>query len=162
MNTDQSQTTIIANPQLPTIEIVREFAAPVDRVFRAWTDPQVLGQWLATGGTTLNVTNWDLRTGGSWRYVITSSEGQELAAFWGSVHELRSDERLVRTESLEGMGDGAVLETLTFEDLGSGRTRVTSLSLTDTIEGRDAILASGMEHGVVAGYAQLDALLAAS
>ena len=58
------------------------------------------------------------------------------------------------------MPDGVSLETMTFTDLGDGRTRVTSVSVVDTLEGRDAILASGMEVGVYEGYAKLDALLA--
>ena len=58
------------------------------------------------------------------------------------------------------MPDGVCLETVTFEDLGDGRTRATSLSVVDTMESRDGMIASGMEHGVVEGYEKLDALLA--
>ena len=53
------------------------------------------------------------------------------------------------------------LETLTFEDLGNGRTRLVAQSLCDSFEARDAWLRSGMETGVDQGYAKLDALLAA-
>ena len=52
------------------------------------------------------------------------------------------------------------LETATFEDLGDGRSRVTSVSLVGSFEERDAIVASGMETGVVEGYEKLDDLLA--
>ena len=52
------------------------------------------------------------------------------------------------------------LETITFEDLGDGRTRLRTLSLCDSFEGRDAWLRSGMEVGVHEGYAKLDGLLA--
>jgi uncharacterized protein YndB with AHSA1/START domain len=66
----------------------------------------------------------------------------------------------VQTFTYEGVPDGVFLETITFEDLGDGRTRVTTLSVLDTMEGRDAMIASGMEHGVVEGYEKLDTLLA--
>ena len=66
----------------------------------------------------------------------------------------------MQTFTWEGMPDGVSLETMTFTDLGDGRTRVTSVSVVDSLEGRDAILASGMEVGVYEGYAKLDALLA--
>jgi hypothetical protein len=49
---------------------------------------------------------------------------------------------------------------MTFEDLGDGRTRTVGLSVVDSFEGRDAIMASGMEVGVYEGYEKLDALLA--
>jgi uncharacterized protein YndB with AHSA1/START domain len=68
--------------------------------------------------------------------------------------------RLVQTFTWEGYPDGVSLDTATFEDLGDGRTRVTILSLVDTMEGRDMMLASGMDVGINEGYAKLDALLA--
>jgi len=52
------------------------------------------------------------------------------------------------------------LERLTFEDLGGGRTRLTATSLVDSFADRDAMLASGMETGVVEGYERLDEVLA--
>lgn len=67
---------------------------------------------------------------------------------------------MVQTQTYEAIPDGVCLETITFDGLGNGRTRVTGLSLFYTMEGRDGMIASGMEHGVVQGYEQLDALLA--
>jgi len=66
----------------------------------------------------------------------------------------------VQTFTWEGMPDAVALETVTFEDLGDGRTRLHAQALCDSFEGRDAWLRSGMETGVNDGYAKLDALLA--
>jgi uncharacterized protein YndB with AHSA1/START domain len=66
----------------------------------------------------------------------------------------------VQTFTWEGMPDGVSLETMTFEDLGDGRTRTIGLSLVDNLQARDAIMASGMDVGVNEGYEKLDALLA--
>ena len=62
--------------------------------------------------------------------------------------------------TFEGFPDGVALERLVLEDLGDGRTRLTSTSLVDSFEGRDAFVASGMETGVVEGYERLDEVLA--
>ena len=70
-----------------------------------------------------------------------------------------SPDRIVQTFTWEGVPDGVALETLRFEDLGDGRTRLHAQSLCDSFEGRDEWLASGMETGVNDGYAKLDALL---
>jgi uncharacterized protein YndB with AHSA1/START domain len=86
--------------------------------------------------------------------------GKEVAAFYGSFHEVRPTERLVQTFTWEGMPDGVSLETMTFEDLGDGRTRTIGLSVVENLEARDAIMASGMDVGVNEGYEKLDALLA--
>jgi uncharacterized protein YndB with AHSA1/START domain len=165
MSVRTNETTIEADPALPVIRIVREFDAPPERVFRAFTDPELFTRWLGPTTTSVRLDDWDARSGGSYRYTMLRGEGEtatELATFWGSFHEVRSPDRLVQTQSLEGMGDGAILNTLTFTDLGDGRTRLTDHTLVDSFEGRDAILASGMDEGVIAGYRKLDELLAAS
>ena len=156
---DPNGTTIQADPDLPVITIVRDFAAPAERVFRAWTDPDLVVQWMGPNDTEMKIDRWDAVTGGRYRYTAWQG-GEEVAAFYGSFHEVRPNERLVWTFTWEGMPDGVSLETITFTDLGDGRSRVTSVSVVDSLEGRNAILSSGMEVGVYEGYAKLDALLA--
>jgi uncharacterized protein YndB with AHSA1/START domain len=156
----KNQTEIIADPDLPTIRIVREFDAPRQRVFRAWTDPDLVGQWMGPRSTTTRIDKWDCQTGGSYRYV-SIHEGVEYA-FFGAFHEVRPDERLVQTFTYEDMPDGVALETASFEELEGGRTRVTMLSLLESMEARDGMVASGMETGVVEGYEKLDHLLGAT
>jgi uncharacterized protein YndB with AHSA1/START domain len=153
------ETTIEADPNVPTIRIIRDFDAPPDRVFRAWVDPELIVKWLGPKSSDIRIDQWDARTGGSYRYASVQ-DGQEVAAFYGSFHEVRPSERLVQTFTWEGMPDGVSLETMTFEDLGDGRTRTIGLSVVDSFEGRDAIMASGMDVGVNEGYEKLDALLA--
>ncbi|HMI33119.1 MAG TPA: SRPBCC family protein [Propionibacteriaceae bacterium] len=157
--TTTRETTIEADPNLPTIRIIRDFDAPPDRVFNAWVDPELIVQWLGPKSSEIRIDKWDARTGGSYRYASVQ-DGEEVAAFYGSFHEVRPGERLVQTFTWEGMPDGVSLETMTFEDLGDGRTRTIGLSVVDSFEGRDAIMASGMDVGVNEGYEKLDALLA--
>jgi uncharacterized protein YndB with AHSA1/START domain len=152
---------IEADPQLPTVRITREFDAPPEKVFRAWTDPDLVARWLGPRSIGTRIEHWDARTGGSYRYAA-ERDGEEIAAFYGSFHEVRPSERLVQTFTWEGMPDGVSLDTMTFEDLGNGRTRVVGLSVVDSMEARNAIMASGMDVGVQEGYQKLDELLAAS
>ena len=153
------ETTIHADPKLPTITIVRDFDATPDKLFRAYTDPELVARWMGprSVGTTIDL--WDARTGGSYRFANTRG-GEEIARFYGSFHEVRPDSRIVWTFTYEDVPDGVALETITFADLGNGRTRVTSVSVVDSLEARDAALASGMELGVVEGYEKIDEILA--
>ncbi|GAB3437696.1 SRPBCC family protein [Actinophytocola sediminis] len=155
---NEHETTIEADQALPVIRIVREFDAPPARVFAAFTDPELFTRWLGPTTTSVRLDDWQAHSGGSYRYTMLDN-GQELVTFWGSFHEVRSPDRLVQTQSMAGIGDGAVLNTLTFTDLGDGRTRLTDETLCENFAGRDAILASGMAQGVVAGYRKLDELL---
>ena len=157
--TDPRGTTIEADPNLPIITIVREFDAPADQVYRAWTDPDLVVQWLGPASTEMRIDRWDATTGGNYRYTVWR-DGAEVAAFYGSFHEARPGQRLVQTFTWEGMPDGVSLDTMTFTDLDGGRSRVTAVSVVDSLEGRDAMLASGMEVGVQEGYAKLDSVLA--
>ena len=89
--------------------------------------------------------------------ALAADGGEE--AFHGCFHTVRPD-RIVQTFTWEGMPDDVALETLTFEDLGDGRTRLHATSLCDSFEARDAWLRSGMETGVNDGYAAIDRMLA--
>jgi uncharacterized protein YndB with AHSA1/START domain len=152
------ETEIIADPDVPLIRIIREFDAAPVKVFRAHTDPELLVQWLGPRRHEMRVEHHDCRTGGSYRYVHLS-DGNEYG-FHGCFHEVRPAELIVQTFTFEGFPDGVALEKVAFEDLGDGRTRLVATSLVDSFEGRDAVVASGMEEGVREGYERLDELLA--
>jgi uncharacterized protein YndB with AHSA1/START domain len=156
--TSSRQTTITVDPDVPLVRITREFEAPATKVFRAHTDPELFARWNGPRRHEMRVDHYDCRTGGSYRYLLTSN-GNEFG-FHGSFHEVRPSELIVQTFTFEGQPDGVALERLVFEDLGNGRTRLSATSLVDSFAERDAFVASGMEEGVREGYDRLDELLA--
>ncbi|GAA2896509.1 activator of HSP90 ATPase [Actinoplanes cyaneus] len=147
---------IEADKNVPIIRITRDFAGTPEQLLRAHTDPELFAQWCGPDTTTVRIDHWDARNGGSWRY--TAVRGDDEYGFRGCFHEA-GPERIVQTFTFEGQPDSVALETLTFEDLGDGRTRLHAQSLVDSFESRDAWLKSGMETGVNEGYAKLDTLL---
>jgi uncharacterized protein YndB with AHSA1/START domain len=151
-----AETTIEADPRLPIIRLTRDFAATAEQLFRAHTDPGLFVQWTGPNSLETRIDQWDARSGGSFRFV-SSRDGEEYA-FRGCFHEIRPD-RIVQTFTYEGDPDGVALETLWFENLGDGRTRLRVQSLMDSFEGRDAWLKSGMEVGVNEGYTKLEELI---
>ena len=156
--TSTRQTVISVDPEVPLVRITREFDAPPAKVFRAHTDPELVVQWLGPRRHETRIDHYNCHTGGSYRYVQVSN-GNEFG-FKGSFHEVRPGELIVQTFTYDGMPDGVALEKMVFEDLGGGRTRLTSTSLVDSFQDRDAFVASGMEEGVREGYERLDELLA--
>ena len=151
------ETTIEADPKVPVIRMSRDFNGTPEQLFRAHTDPALFAQWVGPSAMQTRVVEWDARSGGSWRFV--STRNSEEYGFRGCFHEVRPD-RIVQTFTFEGQPDGVALETLWFEDLGNGRSRLRTQSLVDSFESRDAWLASGMEAGVNEGYAKLQEMLA--
>jgi len=154
--TTVTEARIEADPTVPVIHITRDFAGTPDQLLRAHTDPELFVRWVGPDSLRSRIDHWDARTGGSWRYVAT--RGDDEYAFRGCFHEVRPG-RIVQTFTWEGMPDGVALETLTFEDLGGGRTRLHASSLCDSFAARDEWLKSGMEVGINEGYAKLDGLL---
>jgi len=157
MTTTAHETEITADPEVPVIRISREFNAPRHKVFRAHVDPELLVRWLGPRDLEMAIDYFDCRTGGAYRYV--HRRGDDEFGFHGSFHEVRPDELIVQTFTYEGVPDGVALERATFEAPEDGRTRLTVTSLVGSFAERDAMLASGMEHGVREGYEKLDELL---
>jgi uncharacterized protein YndB with AHSA1/START domain len=153
MNTAGShyQVAIEADPNVPIIRMTRDFDATPAQLMRAHTDPELFARWVGPHGMETKILDWDATTGGRWRYVA-SRDGEDYG-----FHEVGED-RIVQTFTFDGAPDGVALETLRFEDLGDGRTRLHAQSLVESFEARDEWLASGMETGVEEGYAKLDAL----
>ena len=147
---------IEADPTLPIIRITRDFTATAAQLHRAHTDPELFARWVGPRSLQTRIEVWDARTGGCWRYV-SSRDGAEFG-FHGAFHEVRPD-RIVQTFTFDGEPDGVALQTLRFEDLGDGRTRLHAQSLVDSFEGRDAWLRSGMESGINEGYDTLAELV---
>ena len=158
MTTTTNPVTVNAPEGLPFIEIVREFDAPVEAVFRAHRDPELVKQWLGPRGYEMDIERWDFTSQGGYRYVHRNPEGEEYA-FNGTFHTVRENEFAVQTFEFEGLPDVVAIESMTFEDLGDGRTRLRIHSTYPTVEARDGMVASGMEGGLREGYERLDAVL---
>jgi uncharacterized protein YndB with AHSA1/START domain len=153
-----TKTQIIAAPGMPQILITREFNAPRDLVFRAYTDPELLVQWLGPHGTTMTIDRFEVRDGGTWRYLSRDADGAEFA-FHGVFHGTPSPDGIVQTFEFEGWPGHVSLETATFEER-AGRTLVRLNSVYQSVEDRDQMVESGMEQGINEGYERLDDLLA--
>ena len=156
MSTTTNEATIEADETLPIIRLTRDFRATPEQLLRAHTDADLFARWVGPDGMETRIVEWDARDGGAWRYVA-GRDGEEYA-FRGCFHRIGGDV-IVQTFTYEGEPEGVSLDTMRFEDLGDGRTRLHAQSLVDSFEDRDAWLRSGMEVGVNEGYAKLDRLL---
>jgi len=151
--------TITAPEGVPFIDIERVFDAPVAAVFRAHAEPDLIKQWLGPNGYEMDIERYDFTSGGGYRYVHRNPEGQEFA-FNGVFHVVRENDFAIQTFEFEGFPDVVSIESLTFEDLGGGRTRLRAHAVYPTVEARDGMVASNMEVGVTEGYERLDKVAA--
>lgn len=139
------------------MEFSREFDAPVEALFRAHAEPELVKQWLGPHGLEMDITEWNFTGHGGYRYSHSDEHG--TYSFSGTFHTVRTNEFIVQTFEFEGAPDMVNLEFMWFEDLGGGRSRLRGRSICPNTDARDALLSSGMEGGMTEGYEKLDALL---
>ena len=147
-----SRTATLTLPTDEQILITRDFDAPKELVFKAFTTPDLVRQWWHANRGEMTVAEIDLRAGGKWRYVMVAEDGTEVG-FHGEYREVVPNERLVTTETFEGLPEGvseedaATLNTATLTE-ADGRTTLAILIAAKSKPSRDAIIQSGMEDGL--------------
>jgi len=151
-------THITAPAGTPFIEVVREFDAPRDLVFRASTDPDLVARWLGPRRLSMRIIEFDARTGGSYRYVHTDTDGEEYPSR-GVFHTV-SEALIIQTFEFEDIPVVVSLETRTLDDLGD-RTRLHQNAVFPSVAARDQALESGMRHGITESMDRLGELLGA-
>jgi uncharacterized protein YndB with AHSA1/START domain len=119
MSTNKSKT--VTRPSEKEILITRNFNAPRDQVWKAWTDSQQVPEWWGPRGFTARVTQLDLRPGGTWRYVMIGPDGTEYPSK-GVFQEIVPPERIVTTDEFDEGFPGDTIQgiviTATFADRG--------------------------------------------
>jgi uncharacterized protein YndB with AHSA1/START domain len=153
-----STTQIDAPAGVPFIDITREFDAPRELVFRAYTEPELLVQWLGPRKYKMTIERWDVRDGGTWRFIHSDDQGNAWG-FHGVFHGEQTPDGMLQTFEFEGAPGHVSLEKLTLEE-GDGRTIVRNHAVYQSLEARDAMIDGGMEEGMNDGFDRLDELLA--
>lgn len=156
----KSQTVTTTDMEKLEFTMTRTFDAPRALVYKVMTDPKLVPQWWGPAKHETIVDKMDFKPGGVWRYVQRDPDGQEFA-FRGEYREVVPNERIVQTFEFEPMPGHIIVETITFEDV-DGRTKMTSVSKSNSREEIEGMIASGMESGAIETWDRLEALVAKS
>jgi uncharacterized protein YndB with AHSA1/START domain len=146
----------VTTPSDREILMTRVFDAPRRLVFDAFTKPELIKRWLGPRGFTLPVCEVDLKVGGKYRYVSEAPDGSRLG-WGGTFREIVPLERIVHTESFDDYPGEALITAVWTES--SGKTTMNMTMLLESKEIRDAIIATGMEHGAAESYDRLNEML---
>ncbi len=148
---------ISAPPGIAEITVSHTFDAPIDVVFKTWTDPRLIPQWWGPARVVNTVDYMEVRSGGMWRIVQREASGQQHA-FHGVYHAVEAPRRIVSTFEYEGAPGQVSLDTATFE-AQDGHTRYTGRSTFQSVADRDAMWAAGCEAGITETMQRFEALL---
>lgn len=150
------------------VVVTRAFAAPRERVWRAYTEPALMQRWLlGPPGWSMPVCEMDVRPGGAFRWWWRSDEDGSGFGFHGEFLEVARPSLLRHTEHFDvgdtgfDMGGDPAVITVRFDEAGGTTTVVTRIDYV-TRATRDAALATGMTDGMETSYQLLDDLLTAS
>ncbi|HUJ76782.1 MAG TPA: SRPBCC family protein [bacterium] len=149
---------VIAPADEPVIITRRFIKASPALLFKMWTTPEHMKQWLGPRDMVMTECVVDLRVGGSYRYVHRGPDGVDYG-FHGKYLEIDEPRRMVCTFVFEMFPQSEAVDTLTLDPKGDG-TLVTTHSRHPSIQARDGHLNGGMERGMSEGYERLEALVA--
>lgn len=135
----------------------REFKAPRDLVYRAYTDPEMVSNWWGQRTSTTIVDQMDVTVGGKWRYIQRGEDGSEYA-FHGEYVEVIPNEKIVSTFEFEPMPGHVTQDSAVFEDTEDG-TRITVTSTFSNAEDLKGMVDSGMEVGATESWDRLQELV---
>ncbi|MDB5181853.1 MAG: ATPase [Candidatus Saccharibacteria bacterium] len=153
-----SETTVTATPNSYEVITSREFNATKDKVFEAYTNPELFVQLMGPSVLSMKIESMDTVPGGKWRYVSTDPTGAEYG-FHGVYHDVIKDERIVQTFEFEGVPGHVSFNVIRFDET-DGKTTVTSTAVFETIADRDGMVSTGMESGARESFERLATLLA--
>lgn len=149
----------VSRPSNREVRSERVIEAPRDRVWMAFTDPDLIQRWWGRGHD-LTVETFDAEPGGHWRFVEHAPDGD--FGFEGRFREVEEPVRLSQTFEYDGAPGHVSVTTAEFEEIDSGRTRVIETTMFMTAEDAEAMLGAGMLEGMAESYDALDRVLASA
>jgi len=148
------------------IHIVREFNAPIEKIWKAWTDPEILDKWWGPKPSRVETKVMDFRVGGTWQFAMISPEGQKhwLYAEFTAIENGKS----ISTKALFFDGEGNRVNSgpnwyrdTRFTSIEGNRTRVNIVITYEDDATFERFINNGyFKEGTAIGYNQLDELLA--
>ncbi|HEY3503316.1 MAG TPA: SRPBCC domain-containing protein [Actinocatenispora sp.] len=138
-------TTINTPAGTPFVEVTREFDATPAQLFRIMSDPDLVAQWLGPRDLDATIEEYDVRTGGKYRYLHKDESGEY--AFRGVFHTVEQDRMVIQTFEWEGAPGEVCIEKMTLEPTGTG-VRLHQKSVFPSVEARDQSIEYGMESGI--------------
>lgn len=152
--------TVINTPAgTPFVEVTREFAATPAQLFKIMTDRDLVAEWLGPRDLDATVEEYDVRPGGTYRYIHRDDSGEY--AFRGVFHSVEQDKLIIQTFEWEGAPGEVCIEKMTLEPTGDG-VRLHQQSVFPSVDARDQSIEYGMEHGINDSMDRLAELVAKS
>jgi len=134
--------------------ITREFDLPLELLFKAFTEPELIEQWMGT-----KVLQFEGRKFGAWQFETSDPKGNVVFKADGVIHEFNPDKRIVRTFEMAGVPFGVQLEVSEFEDITDEKSRVNMHVIFESVAQRDEQLKLPFKQGINWAHNRLEEVM---
>jgi uncharacterized protein YndB with AHSA1/START domain len=131
--------------------ITREFELPVELLFRAYAEAEIVEQWMGT-----KVLKLESNKGGAYQFQTRDKEGNVVFQASGVIHEFIPDGKITRTFEMENAGAGVQLELYQFEAIDEDHSKLTMQVIYESVDKRDKVLGFGLAKGVSWAHKRLE------
>ncbi len=137
------KTKIHAEDGKQELMITREFDLPLELLFKAYVEPEIITQWMGT-----NVLKLENKKYGAYQFETSDTQGNVVFKANGVIHEFSPNLRIIRTFEMENTTFAVQLEFLEFEKLSDDKSKLNMQIVYRSIDYRDQMLKLPFAHGI--------------
>jgi len=150
----EQKTKIHAEDGKQELTITREFDLPLELLFKAYAEPEIVEQWMGT-----KVLKYESKQHGSYRFETKDPQGNVVFQANGVMHEFSPNRRIIRTFEMDNSPFGVQLEYLDFEKLTDDTSKLTMHIVFQSLAHRDQMLKIPFAHGINMAHNRLQDIL---
>jgi uncharacterized protein YndB with AHSA1/START domain len=144
----ERKTTIIAADGRQDLLITREFDLPLDLLFTAHAEPEIIEQWMSQANRTTKVLQQENKKFGLWRFETTDPGGNKVFGASGVILEFIPNQKITRTFEMEQTPFPVQLEFIEFEKLTDSTSKLTMQMIFKSVDIRDQLLKLPFAQGI--------------
>ena len=150
----EQKTKISAEEGKQELVITREFDLPLELLFKAHVDPEIVEQWMGT-----KVLKLENKKHGSWQFETTDAKGNVVFKAGGVIHEFSPNQRITRTFEMENAPFGVQLELVEFERITDGSSKINMHVIYESVAKRDQVLKLPFAQGINMAHNRLESIV---
>jgi uncharacterized protein YndB with AHSA1/START domain len=139
----EQKTKINAEDGKQELVITREFDLPVELLFKAYAEPEIIEQWMGT-----KVLKHESKKHGSYQFETKDAQGKVVFMANGVIHEFNPNQKITRTFEMENTPFGVQLELLEFERLTDDTSKLNMHVVYESVALRDQVLQLPFAQGI--------------
>lgn len=139
----EQKTKVVAEDGKQELLITREFDLPLDLLFRAHVEPEIIAHWMGT-----QIVQLESKKHSSYQLAKTDPQGNTVFQASGVIHEFIPEKKITRTFEMENTPFGVQLEIYSFEPLTADTSKLTMHTIYESVTQRDQVIKLGMVKGI--------------